>query len=57
MAVRGHARARAAALRENLRGGATVDEFLDWLPEVTNAQALSVLAQLRISLSENASRC
>jgi len=31
------------ALFENLRDGATVDEFLDWFPGVTREQVLAVL--------------
>ncbi|MFO7538213.1 MAG: DUF433 domain-containing protein [Chloroflexota bacterium] len=32
-----------AALFENLRNGATVDEFLDWFPGVERAQVEAVL--------------
>ncbi len=32
------------ALFENLESGATVDQFLDWLPGVNCEQALAVLA-------------
>jgi uncharacterized protein (DUF433 family) len=32
-----------AALFENLRDGATVDEFLDWFPGVERAQVEAVL--------------
>ena len=31
------------ALFENLEGGATVDQFLEWFPGVTHEQALTVL--------------
>ena len=31
------------ALFENLEGGATVDQFLEWFPGVTREQALTVL--------------
>jgi uncharacterized protein (DUF433 family) len=36
-------RVPVSALFENLEGGATVDEFLEWFPGVTRAQAHAVL--------------
>jgi uncharacterized protein (DUF433 family) len=36
-------RVPVAALFENLRDGATIDEFLEWFPGVTRAQVESVL--------------
>jgi len=36
-------RVPVAALFENLEGGATVDQFLEWFPGVTREQALTVL--------------
>jgi uncharacterized protein (DUF433 family) len=33
------------ALFENLEGGATLEEFLEWFPGVTRAQAEAVLEQ------------
>jgi uncharacterized protein (DUF433 family) len=36
-------RVPVAALFENLRGGATIDEFLEWFPGVTRLQVESVL--------------
>ncbi|MFP4441427.1 MAG: DUF433 domain-containing protein [Chloroflexaceae bacterium] len=33
-----------AALFENLRDGATIDEFLAWVPGVTRAQVEAVMA-------------
>jgi uncharacterized protein (DUF433 family) len=40
------------ALFENLEGGASVDEFLEWFPGVTREQADAVLAHARQSLIE-----
>ena len=40
------------ALFENLEGGATVDEFLEWFPGVTRAQADAVLEHATRSLIE-----
>ncbi len=37
-------RVPVAALFENLRDGATVDEFLEWFPGVERAQVEAVLA-------------
>ena len=39
------------ALFENLEGGATVDQFLEWFPGVTREQALAVLKFAESSLS------
>ena len=49
-------RVPVAALFENLRAGATIDEFIDWFPGVTKAQVVNVLKHVRISVSESASR-
>jgi uncharacterized protein (DUF433 family) len=38
------------ALFENLEGGATVDQFLEWFPGVTRDQALAVLKFAESSL-------
>ena len=38
------------ALFENLEGGASVDEFLQWFPGVTKEQALAVLIHAEKSL-------
>jgi uncharacterized protein (DUF433 family) len=43
-------RVPVAALFENRRAGATVDEFLDWFPGVTRQQAVAVLRQVQRSL-------
>jgi uncharacterized protein (DUF433 family) len=43
-----------AALFENLRDGATVDEFLDWFPGVERTQ---VEAVLDYELAPNSSAC
>ena len=40
------------ALFENLEGGATVDEFLEWFPGVTRAQVEAVLEHAQRSLVE-----
>ena len=40
------------ALFENLEGGASVDEFLEWFPGVTREQVDAVLAHARQSLIE-----
>lgn len=40
------------ALFENLEGGASVDNFLDWFPGVTREQVEAVLAHARHSLIE-----
>ena len=39
------------ALSENLEGGASVGEFLDWFPGVTRAQADAVLEHATHSLA------
>ena len=39
------------ALFENLEGGATVDDFLEWFPGVTRAQVIAVLAHAERSLT------
>ncbi len=39
------------ALFENLEDGATVDQFLEWFPGVTRAQALAVLEFAEASLA------
>jgi uncharacterized protein (DUF433 family) len=36
-------RVPVSALFENLEGGATIDQFLEWFPGVTRRQAESVL--------------
>jgi uncharacterized protein (DUF433 family) len=38
-------------LFENLEDGATVDQFLEWFPGVTRAQALAVLEFAEASLA------
>ena len=40
------------ALFENLEGGATVDDFLQWFPGVTRQQVETVLEHAARSLSE-----
>lgn len=40
------------ALFENLEGGATVDQFLEWFPGVTKTQVLEVLKFAESSLTE-----
>jgi uncharacterized protein (DUF433 family) len=44
-------RVPVAALFENLEGGATVDEFLEWFQGVTREQAESVLKHAEQSLT------
>lgn len=41
-----------AALFENLKDGASVDEFLEWFPGVTREQILAVFDHELASLSE-----
>ena len=41
-----------AALFENLRDGATVDEFLAWFPGVTRAQVETLLDYKLAALTE-----
>jgi uncharacterized protein (DUF433 family) len=43
-------RVPVAALFENLEGGATVDDFLEWFPEVAREQVESVLKHAEQSL-------
>jgi len=38
------------ALFENLEGGATVEEFVAWIPGITRAQVEAVLAHAQRSL-------
>jgi uncharacterized protein (DUF433 family) len=45
-------RVPVAALFENLRDGASIDEFLEWFPGVTRQQVLSVLDHEIDSLKE-----
>jgi uncharacterized protein (DUF433 family) len=45
-----NSRVPVTALFENLEEGATIDEFLKWLPGVTREQALAVLAHAEKSL-------
>ena len=42
------------ALFENLEGGATVEQFLEWFPGVSRQQALAVLKYTESSLVESA---
>lgn len=42
------------ALFENLEDGATVDDFLEWFPGVTRAQAEAVLEHASASLGAEA---
>ena len=42
------------ALFENLEGGATVEEFLEWFPGVSREQVLAVLKFAGSSLAEAA---
>jgi uncharacterized protein (DUF433 family) len=42
------------ALFENLEGGATVEQFLEWFPGVSREQALAVLKCTESSLAESA---
>lgn len=43
-------RVPVTALFENIEGGATIDEFLEWFPGVTRVQAETVLDFARRSL-------
>ena len=54
--MRGCSRARVPvrALSENLEGGATVEQFLDWFPGVSREQALAVLKYTKSSLAGSA---
>jgi uncharacterized protein (DUF433 family) len=40
------------ALFENVEGGATIDQFLEWFPGVTREQVDAVLEHARRSLAE-----
>jgi uncharacterized protein (DUF433 family) len=40
------------ALFENLEGGATVEQFLEWFPGVTMEQAVAVLGHAESTLTE-----
>jgi uncharacterized protein (DUF433 family) len=42
------------ALFENLEGGATVEQFLEWFPGVNREQVLAVLKFAESSLTETA---
>jgi len=42
------------ALFENLEGGATVEQFLEWFPGVSREQAVAVLKYAESSLAESA---
>ena len=46
----GGTRVPVKALFENLEGGATVNQFLDWFPGVTRAQVEAVLEHAQRSL-------
>ncbi|MFZ1699192.1 MAG: DUF433 domain-containing protein [Pyrinomonadaceae bacterium] len=41
-----------AALYENLRDGATIDDFLEWFPGVKRSQIIAILDHERATLSE-----
>ncbi len=43
MWVFAHTRVTVRALFENLKDGATIDEFIDWFPGVTRKQVEAVL--------------
>ena len=43
MWVFAHTRVTVRALFENLKDGATIDEFIDWLPGFTRKQVEAVL--------------
>ena len=45
-------RVPVTALFENLEGGASLDQFLEWFPGVTRAEAEAVLEHARRSLTE-----
>jgi uncharacterized protein (DUF433 family) len=47
-------RVPVTALFENLRDGATIDEFLEWFPGVTRKQVQAVLEHELSSLSQAA---
>jgi uncharacterized protein (DUF433 family) len=43
-----HTRVPVRALFENLEGGATVDDFLEWFPGVTREQVELVLCHVEV---------
>jgi uncharacterized protein (DUF433 family) len=45
-------RVPVSALFENLEGGATIEEFLEWFPGVTRDQVIAVLTHAARSLAE-----
>ena len=47
-------RVPVSALFENLRDGATIDQFLEWFPGVERHQLLAVLDHERDALMESA---
>ena len=47
-------RVPVSALFENLRDGATIDQFLEWFPGVERQQLLAVLDHEREALMESA---
>lgn len=49
-------RVPVAALFENLRDGATVEQFLDWFPGVQRSQVEAVLEYELLSLADSASQ-
>jgi uncharacterized protein (DUF433 family) len=48
-----HTRVPVRALFENLEGGATIEQFLEWFPGVSREQALAVLKCAESSLVES----
>ncbi len=48
-------RVPVAALFENLRDGATVDQFLEWFPGVTRAQVQAILDHEVLQLTADVS--
>lgn len=46
-------RVPVSALFENLRDGATIDQFLEWFPGVERQQLLAVLDHEREALAES----
>jgi uncharacterized protein (DUF433 family) len=45
-----HTRVPVRALFENLEGGATIDDFLEWFPAVTREQTKVILRHITQSL-------
>jgi uncharacterized protein (DUF433 family) len=45
------------ALFENMRGGATIDEFLEWFPGVTRDQVEAVMEHAQRSLVDIQAGC